>query len=276
MFVTDRRYFDEDPGPDGNPGSGGAATATDDGGGESDLPERQRLQAENNRIRAELNKLKANTRVGQPAPQTPAQTPGSQSQEEIPDIDAMINDIPDETWLDPKEAARAQLRLQDQRAQMISRQEAAAAQRTVETNMAATRRQEMINANVERFRDGREWTQDGDRWQAFAAHMNTIVGNGEAGEITYDQLVAQEKAFRGDEMINEALSEGQGRTLDTISGASRTRTTTGRGAATSINDMGIDEQIAAIGESDDPERTFYQINDEKRRDAILAQLDNEV
>jgi hypothetical protein len=107
--------------------------------------------------------------------------------------------------------------------------------------------------------------------------MNSVYGEGPNGEITTRQLNQQEKAYRGDEMINEAITEGQRTTTQAIRRPQGARQSRGRTAPMGINDMSLDEQLGALAEvgGEDQQKLYDSITDPKRQRDILEIVDKD-
>lgn len=141
------------------------------------------------------------------------------------------------------------------------------------------RRLQLTNDNVDRFKSDRRWTGDGETWQKYVKHMNTIWGQGENGEITAEQLEAGEWAVRGPEMAGEAASNVQGRTIRQMSNNAGARSPSNRGSSTSFEDMSIDDQVSDLGDSslsDDQRVSLFRKLPDDRKRQILMRIDPEV
>lgn len=144
---------------------------------------------------------------------------------------------------------------------------------------AEQRRLQLTSDNVERFKRDRPWTDDDETWQKYVAHMNTVWGQGENGEITPQQLEAGEWAVRGPEMAGQAASNAQGRTIRQMADGQGARSPSRRGGTVAFEDMTIDEQVADLGDDSlsDEQRValFRKLPDDRKRQ-ILMRIDPEV
>tara|TARA_Y100000034_G_scaffold37734_1_gene46377 strand:+ start:10341 stop:11252 length:912 start_codon:yes stop_codon:yes gene_type:complete len=287
-------------GTEGPPGDGGAAPAAPAGDAAvatatepavepaaPATPSLENLQGENRRLTKELsdartyqNNLRSLAANNQPTATSPAAAPDGPS----PTVENMVAEVmgDKETFSerlleDPATVLTSIFTAATNNAAAISDGKIQAQQQANETRSMANTRQAATDRNVESFKEGREWTQDADTWAGFENHMNTIYGAGPNNEITVQQLQQQEMAYRGNEMINEGVSDGAAQTIQAIQQNGTTRTPSGTAAGPeSIVDMSIDDQMDTLAEfrGEEQQALFEKLSPERQK-AILRRVDQD-